>query len=93
MAVLTIRDVPEDTKAALARDARQRGQSLQAFLLAVLERQAEFGRNRELLAEIADELAEGGGADADAADAADLLAQARAGRDIAGGAEAPGGAA
>lgn len=77
MPVLTIRDVPEDVKDALARDARERGQSLQAFVLSVLEREAAFGRNRELLAEIDRDLTEGGGAGADAPDASDLIAQAR----------------
>lgn len=77
MPVLTIRDVPEDVKEALVRGARERGQSLQAFVLSVLEREAAFGRNRELLAEIDRELAEGGGAGADAPDASDLIAQAR----------------
>lgn len=77
MAVLTIRDVPDDVKDALARDARERGQSLQAFLLGVLQRQAAFSRNRQLLSEIESDLAEGGGADADAPDAAALLEQAR----------------
>lgn len=77
MTVLTIRDVPDDVKDALARDARERGQSLQAFVLSVLEREAAFGRNRELLAEIDRELADGGGAGADAPDAADLIAEAR----------------
>lgn len=77
MTVLTIRDVPDDVKDALARDARERGQSLQAFVLSVLEREAAFGRNRELLAEIDRELTDGGGAGTDAPDAADLIAEAR----------------
>ena len=68
MAVLTIRDVPDDVKEALGRDARERGQSLQAFLLGVLRRQAAFSRNRQLLSEIERDLAEGGGADDDAQD-------------------------
>jgi hypothetical protein len=75
--VLTIRDVPNEVRDALARDARERGQSLQAFLLSVLRRQAEFSRNRQLLAEIERDLAGGGGADVDAPDAADVLEQAR----------------
>ena len=78
---LTIRDVPEQVRDALARDARERGQSLQAFLLSVLHRQAAFSGNRELLAEIEKDLAASGGAGDDAPDAADVLAQARAGRD------------
>jgi hypothetical protein len=81
MAVLTIRDVPDDVRDALARDARERGQSLQSFLLGVLKRQAGFGRNRQLLAEIERELATGGGAGEDAPDSAALLEQARTDRE------------
>jgi len=77
---LTIRDVPDEVKDALARDARERGQSLQAFLLSVLKRQAEFSRNRQLLAEIEADLSRGGGADVDAPDAAELLERARSER-------------
>lgn len=77
MAVLTIRDVPDDVKEALGRDARERGQSLQSFLLGVLKQQAAFSHNRQLLAEIERDLAEGGGAGDDASDAAELLEQAR----------------
>jgi plasmid stability protein len=75
--VLTIRDVPDDVKDALALEARERGQSLQAYLLAVLKQQAAFSRNRQLLVEIERDLAQGGGAGADAPDAADVLAAAR----------------
>jgi hypothetical protein len=85
MAVLTIRDVPEDVKDALAREARERGQSLQAFLLGVLNRQAAFVSNRHFLNEIERDLATRGGAGADAPDAADVLAQARAERETPGG--------
>jgi len=77
MVVLTIRDVPDEVRDALARDARARGQSLQAFLLGILTRQAEFSRNRQLLDEIEHDLSREGGADVDAPDAADLLDQAR----------------
>lgn len=80
MAVLTIRDVPDDVKDALAREARERGQSLQSYLLGVLNRQAAFARNRQLLDEIERDLATGGGASASAPDAADVIAQARAER-------------
>lgn len=80
MTVLTIRDVPEAVKEALSRDARERGQSLQAFLLSVLKRQAAFSRNRLLLSDVERDLAEGGGAEADAPDAAELLEQARSAR-------------
>ncbi|MBC6450317.1 FitA-like ribbon-helix-helix domain-containing protein [Actinokineospora xionganensis] len=81
MAVLTIRDVPDDVKNALAQDARERGQSLQSFLLSMLKRQADFSRNRQLLAEIERDLATDGGAGEDAPDAADLVERARADRD------------
>jgi antitoxin FitA len=81
MTVLTIRDVPDEVKNALVLDARERGQSLQAFLLGVLKRQADFSRNRQLLADIERDLATGGGAAEDAPDAAELLEQARAGSD------------
>ena len=81
MAVLTIRDVSDEVKDALAREARERGQSLQAYLLGVLARQAAFARNRQILDEIERELAAGGGAGADAPDAGELLEQARAGRE------------
>lgn len=46
---LQIRDVPEDVRDALAELARQRGQSLQAFLLALVERESRFARNVALL--------------------------------------------
>jgi hypothetical protein len=75
--VLTIRDVPDKVRDALAREARARGQSVQAFLLGVLERQAQFSGNRELLEEVERELSRTGGADASAPDAADVLERAR----------------
>jgi hypothetical protein len=74
---LTVRDVPEDVRDALTRAARTRGQSLQAFLLSVLNQQAAFSRNAALLSEVGEDLAGGGGAQADAPDAATLLEQAR----------------
>jgi len=80
MTVVTIRNVPDRVRDALAREARERGQSLQAFLLAMLCRQAEFHRNRELLAEIERDLDRGGGTAVDAPDAAELLDQARGDR-------------
>jgi plasmid stability protein len=78
--VLTIRDVPEDMKQALVRQARNHGQSLQAFLLGVLKRQADFAQNLRLIAEVDYELAHGGGVGDDAPRAAQVLAQARAER-------------
>ena len=81
MAVLTIRDVADHVKDALAREARDRGQSLQAYLLGVLNQQAAYVRNRQLLEEIERDLDAGGGAGADAPDAAELLARARSERE------------
>ncbi|QUQ66764.1 FitA-like ribbon-helix-helix domain-containing protein [Kutzneria sp. CA-103260] len=75
--VLTIRDVPDDVKAALAYEARERGQSLQAYLLSILKRQAGFSRNRQLLAEIERDMAQGGWAGDDAPSAAEVLEAAR----------------
>jgi antitoxin FitA len=40
MVALQIRDVPEEVRDALTAQARARGQSLQAFLLELVERQA-----------------------------------------------------
>jgi hypothetical protein len=50
---------------------------LPAFLLSVLRRQAAVSRNRQLLAEIEEDLRAAGGAGSDAPDATELLAQAR----------------
>lgn len=83
---LTIRDVPEDVRDTLAREARERGQSLQAFLLSSLNRQASFGRNRQVLADIERDLLAGDAADADAPDAAELIRQARLDRESGDGA-------
>jgi uncharacterized protein (DUF1778 family) len=75
--VLTIRDVPDDVRDLLAQEARERGQSLQSFLLYVLRRQADYGLNRQILVEIDEDLLASGGADHQAPDAAGALADAR----------------
>ena len=77
VAALTIRDVPEDVRDLLAQQARERGQSLQAYLLGILRRQAQFGRNRELLTEIEAELRAEGGGGPEAPDSWEVLAQVR----------------
>ncbi len=46
---LQIRDVPDDVRDALAERARARGQSLQAFLLWLVEEEARRCRNLSLL--------------------------------------------
>ncbi|MBD0292216.1 MAG: hypothetical protein ICV70_01410 [Jiangellaceae bacterium] len=78
---LTIREVPEAVRNVLARIARQRGQSLQAFLLYLLEREAAFDRNREVLAEIAQGHRTDPRTDDDLLDIPDVIHQARAARD------------
>lgn len=76
--VITVRDVPADVREALGATARERGQSLQAYLLSVLEQQARFGRNGRLLSQISEDLeANGGGADHGAPDPGEAVRQAR----------------
>jgi antitoxin FitA len=48
---LQIRDVPEEVRDVLAAQARRRGQSLQALLLALVEREARFAGNLAVLGE------------------------------------------
>lgn len=49
MTALQIRNVPDDVRDTLAQRARARGQSLQAFLLALVEDEARRQRNLALL--------------------------------------------
>jgi hypothetical protein len=48
MSVVTVRNVPDEIRDLLARAAKRSGQSLQAYLLSVLEREARFARNAEI---------------------------------------------
>lgn len=48
MVALQIRNVPEDVRDALAEQARARGQSLQAFLLSLVEAEARRSTNLAL---------------------------------------------
>lgn len=52
MVALQIRDVPDDVRDVLAAHARAQGQSLQAFLLDLVRREAGFARNQALLADL-----------------------------------------
>ncbi|MFL6076948.1 MAG: FitA-like ribbon-helix-helix domain-containing protein [Mycobacteriales bacterium] len=54
MVALQIRDVPDEVRDALAADARAHGQSLQAYLLALIETQARRARNVAVLNRFAD---------------------------------------
>jgi antitoxin FitA len=51
---IQIRDVPEDVRDALVTQAKARGQSLQAFLLELVETQARRVRNTTILNRFAD---------------------------------------
>lgn len=77
MVTLTVRSVPDETRAALAEMARARGQSLQAYLLATLEREATFRDNLRLIDEVRADLSAGGGAGSDAPDASDVIHRER----------------
>lgn len=80
MVTLTVRGISPETQAALAEAAREGGQSLQAYLLATLNREASFRRNSQNIAEAREQLSAGGGADESAPDAAEVLRQERARR-------------
>lgn len=49
MVAIQIRNVPEDLRDILAQDAKARGQSLQQYLLEVLQQQAGAARNAEFI--------------------------------------------
>lgn len=51
MVALQIRHVPEGTRSLLTAEAERRGQSLQAYLLDVLDREAGVINNQRLLTE------------------------------------------
>ncbi|WP_222932832.1 FitA-like ribbon-helix-helix domain-containing protein [Nocardia yunnanensis] len=51
---LQIRDVPDEVRDTLAEQAARRGQSLQAFLLGLVEREARLVHNEQMFAETAD---------------------------------------
>ncbi len=53
MVALQIRGVSEPTRRALSSEARVRGESLQEYLLDLLDREAQEIENRRLFAELA----------------------------------------
>ena len=53
MVAVQIRDVPDEVRDVLAREAEQRGKSLQSFLLEILEREARSARNRAFVIDFA----------------------------------------
>ena len=78
MVALQIRDVPDGVRQALAERAAAQGQSLQAFLLALVSKEAERAANLTLLQSFARRT---DGSRLSAAEVADSLAVARAERD------------
>ena len=52
MVSIQVRDVPEEVRDTLAQVARSRGQSMQAYLLALLEEDARRARNVMLLKQV-----------------------------------------
>ena len=54
MVAIQIRDVPKDVRDALVIQAKARGQSLQSFLLELVETQARRARNSAILGRFAD---------------------------------------
>ncbi len=78
MVALQIRDVPDDVRRTLAERARTRGQSLQAFLLSLVEDEARRSANLALLDRFA---ARDDGSRLSAEQATDALDRARADRD------------
>lgn len=75
--VLTVRDVPEEVRDALAASAKASGRSLQAYLLSVLSRQAGYARNAALIHEVSVDIARLGGVGFDAPPASEVLAAER----------------
>lgn len=49
MAAIQIKDVPDEVRDILTVEAKRAGKSLQAYLLGVLEKEARFARNREIV--------------------------------------------
>lgn len=78
MVALQIRDVPDDVRQALAERARARGQSLQAFLLSLVQDEARRSANVAMLERFA---GRHDGSRVSAAQATEALDRARADRD------------
>lgn len=51
MAAIQIKDVPPEVRDILAAEAKRAGKSLQSYLLALLEKEARFARNRKIVEE------------------------------------------
>jgi antitoxin FitA len=75
MVALQIRDVPDEVRDVLSREAEERGQSLQAYLLALVKAQAARKRNSELIRNLR---ATGGGSRMSLEEINELKEQSRA---------------
>ena len=73
MVALQIRDVPDDVRDRLAELARSRGQSLQAYLLALVTRDADRANNLALLSRFADRTDDNRATSAGPADVAEQI--------------------
>ncbi len=80
MVALQIRDVPDGVRRTLAERAAARGQSLQAFLLALVTREAERSANVAILQGFAQRTDGSRLSDAEATEALDLARAERDGR-------------
>ncbi|NYH50755.1 MULTISPECIES: FitA-like ribbon-helix-helix domain-containing protein [Nocardiopsis] len=49
MGAIQVKDVPDEVREILTVEAKRSGKSLQAYLLTLLEREARFVRNREIV--------------------------------------------
>ncbi|HTJ72410.1 MAG TPA: hypothetical protein VL551_33025 [Actinospica sp.] len=78
MVALQIRDVPDDVRDILASEAEERGQSLQAYLLAMVKAQAARKRNSALIRALR---ATGGGSNMTLDEVNELKYRLRAERD------------
>jgi antitoxin FitA len=77
MVAMQIRDVPDDVRRALAERARAQGQSLQAFLLSLVQAEARRSANLALLDRFAGRT---DGSRLTASEGTDILDAARADR-------------
>ncbi|WP_100449113.1 FitA-like ribbon-helix-helix domain-containing protein [Glycomyces xiaoerkulensis] len=79
MVNIQVRDVPEEVRDSLAAAAKARGQSMQAYLLGLLEEGARRTRSIAMLKRL-DRM--GGGYSGEDSNAADEIAAQRAERDL-----------
>jgi plasmid stability protein len=77
MVAIQIRDIPDDVRDVLARRARAKGQSLQAFLRDMVLREASFDHNLAVLDSLASRRA---GSTVTRQDVLDALDEARTDR-------------